>query len=268
MTTRDLSESYRMTTTTWNRKEQGWRKGSSIRPWCTSPLILPRDSKGSPQTKFKKLTCMCCGSKLVRLRIWPSITRSRQKMSSSRSMWIRSNMEVLIFSTKRSKSWNRRWREQTVSQLLQARKIHKSSSMILSKEITSCEIWLKICSSKEYQHTMDLSMVALQEAWVCQCTSKGTLDHHSLIRPLITNIPRAIRTSSNQTCQLLMLRVKMAWEILRSMSRHASNCSSSRVTRLSEGKKKIARHSKLRLKVFTQESENTSSPKISFIRIM
>ena len=268
MTTRDLSESYRMITTTWNRKEQGWRKGSSIRPWCTSPLILPRDSKALPQTKFKKLTCMCCGSKLVRLKIWPSITRSKQKMSSSRSMWIRSNMEVLIFSTKRSKSWNKRWREQTVSQLLQARKIHKSNSMILSKEITSCEIWLKICSSKESQHIKDPSILALLGAWVCQCISKETLDHHSLIQPLITNIPRAIRTSSNQTCQLLMLRVKLAWEILRSMNRHASNCSSLSVTRSSEGKKKIARHSKLRLKVFTQESENTSSPKISFIRIM
>ena len=209
MTTRDWSESYRMTITTWNRKEQGWRKGSSIRPWCTSPLILPRDSKVSPQTKFKKLTCMCCGSKLVRSRIWPSITRSRQKMSSSRSMWIRFSMAVLTFSTKRSKSWNKRWRAQTVSQLLLADKTRKSSSMILLKATTSCEIWLKIYSSKEFQHIRDLLILALQEALVCQCISKGTLDHHSLIQPLMANIPRAIRTSSNQIFQSLILKVKL-----------------------------------------------------------
>ena len=206
MTTSDWSESYRMTTTTWNKKEQSWRKGSSIRPWCTSPQILPRDSKGSPLTKCKKLTCLCCGSKLVRLRIWPSITRSRQKMSSSRSMWIRSSMEVLTFSTKKSRSWNQRWRER---QLFQANKIHKSSSMILSKETTSCERWLRTCSSKESLQITDPWIQALLEAWVCQCTSKGTLDRHSLIQPLMANIPRAIRTSSNQTCQSLILKVKL-----------------------------------------------------------
>ena len=267
MTISDWSESYRMTTTTWNKKEQSWRKGSSIRPWCTSPQILPRDSKGSPLTKCKKLTCLCCGSKLARLRIWPSFTRSKQKMSSSRRLWISTNMEVLTFSTKKSRSWNKRWREQTVRQLFQANKIHKSSSMILSKEITSCEIWLKTCSSKESQH-MDPWILALQEAWVCQCISKGTLDHHSLIQPLMANIPRVIRTSSNQTYQSLILKVKLVWKILRFTNRHASNCSSSSVTRSSEGKKKIARLSKKRLRVSTQESENTSSPKISFIRIM
>ena len=131
-------------------------------------------------------------------------------MSNSRSMWIRFNMEVLTFSTKRSKSLNKRWREQTVSQLLQADKIHRSSSMILLKEITSYEIWLIHCSSKESQLIRDPSILALKEAWVCQCICKETLDHHSLIQPLITNIQRAIPTSSNQTYQSLMLKVKLA----------------------------------------------------------